>query len=808
MATRMISLLRVVIAACALVAIGLALQAQTDAPDYATWESVAERAENALEADRASDRAFEALRDEVASWRTEFQAHLSSNDRRLQTLREQVDVLGPEPEDGQSEPLDIAQRRADLQNEIDRLDTPRRLAEEAYSRANGIVAEIDTLLRERQTSNLLYRGPVPIKPGYWPEAIRDLHVAWQAASAGLSQSFSTPSRLSDAQNNLPVALVLLAIGLILVVRSRSTIERFVAYLAKRETKHRPGYIEFTGFIVSLGQILFPLFGLFVIVRGLSVLNLLGTRGDALLEAVPVVGFIILFALWIGTRMFPAAAEIATPIGLRPEHRREGRIYSICLGAVFALHVLLNRTSELQQFSDESEAVLNLPLTIVAAMIAFRIGLLLKRHSPKEASASDETPYRDRLIPILGRMIKAVAIASVLLAVSGYTAASKALIYPAISTLALFGTISTLTEAVHDLYALITNREGARDSLFPTLLGYVLIVISTPLLALIWGARVTDLTEVWAHLRAGITIGDTTISPSSFFTLLLVFIIGYFVTRAVQGTMKNSLLPKTRIDPGGQNAIVSGLGYVGITISVLAAVTAAGINLSSLAIVAGALSVGIGFGLQNIVSNFVSGIILLVERPISEGDWVEVGGKQGYVRSISVRSTRIETFDRSDVIVPNADFVSGTVTNYTRGNTVGRLIVPVGVGYGSDTRKVEAILREIAEAHPMVLLKPPPAILFTNFGASSLDFEIRAILRDVNWVMHVGNDIRHQIAERFAKEDIEIPFAQTDIWLRNPETLPGNRLPEAAEPPAAPSEDAGQADDAPPAPSEPGKGASA
>jgi len=762
------ALVRYFLASLALVVwTGLAL-AQATAPDYAAWQSVAERAEGAVESARASDAALDTLRAEIAGWRQQFQAQLSGSDSRIGTLRKQIATLGPPPGEGETEAEEIAARRAELNVQIERLTTPRRTAEEAFSRSNGVIAEIDQILRDRQAEALLDAGPWPINPANWSGALRSLVETVEAGAAGLEQAWYNPSRRAKAQDNLPLVVILLSIGIILVTRARYWSEWLAVRIQRGDKRSRAGV---AGFVVSLGQIILPMLGLLAIVRAIGATDIFGPRVRILLDVLEPMGFLLFFALWLASRAFPGDDAIRGLTKLPPQRRAEARIYILALALVYALFLLLDRFSGFDRYDRASDAVLHYPLLLVASLMLIRIGWILRQ--VRHDQDSEEEPDRDlsgRFVALLGRAVIAVGIVAPLLATFGYGTAAKFLVYPSILTLGLFGTVRLLQGLVRDIYFALRPGDGAEDSLIPTLVSFAVALAALIALPLIWGARVTDLTEVWSQIQTGLTIGDMTISPGNLFTLLLVFVIGYALTRAAQSALKISVLPKTRLDPGGQVAIVSGLGYVGIFLAAVVAITAAGIDLSSLAIVAGALSVGIGFGLQTIVSNFVSGIILLIERPIAEGDWIEVGGQMGYVRSISVRSTRIETFDRTDVIVPNADLISGTVTNYTRGNTVGRVIIPVGVAYGTDTRKVDRILRELAEAHPMALMNPPPTILFSGFGADSLDFEIRMILRDVNWMLVVKNELNHQIAERFAEEGIEIPFAQRDIWLRNPESL--------------------------------------
>ena len=771
---------------------GLAV-AQATAPDYAAWQSVAERAEEAVENAEASNQVLEELRAEIVDWRQEFEGQLDSNDSRIATLREQIEALGPAPEEGETEVTEIAERRSELSAQIERLTTPRRIAEEAFSRSNGVISEIDRIIRDRQANALLDAGPWPINPAHWADALRQLTDSARAAVAGAQQGWRTPSRREQARDNLPLVLFLMTLGVILLTRARRW-SHWIAHRLRLNDSHATAQVA--DFVISLGQIVLPMLGLWFLVRGAGATGMFAARGQLLLDTLEPVGFVLFFTLWLVGRVFPRDEAMRRgPPALKPNRRAEARLYMLMLSVLLAVYILLAELSGFDRYSRATDAVLHYPLIILASLLLMRMGWIMRqvrRDISNDEEVADDRDLYLRFVVWLGQALIAVGFVAPFLATFGYGNAAEFLIYPTIVTLGLFATVRLLQNLVHDIYRAIRRTDATEDSLIPTLSSFVIVIAAVLVLPLIWGARVTDMSEVWARVRGGLTIGDMTISPGSFFTLIFVFGLGYIITRAAQNALKVSVLPKTRIDPGGQVAIVSGLGYVGIFLAALVAITSAGIDLSNLAIVAGALSVGIGFGLQTIVSNFVSGIILLIERPISEGDWIEVGGQMGYVRSISVRSTRIETFDRTDVIVPNADLISGTVTNYTRGNTVGRVIVPVGVAYGTDTRRVEGILREIAEAHPMALMNPPPAIVFAGFGADSLDFEIRMILRDVNWMLVVKSELNHQIAARFTEENIEIPFAQRDVWLRNPEVLHADGQGSSTATPAPKAEDASEA----------------
>jgi potassium efflux system protein len=233
----------------------------------------------------------------------------------------------------------------------------------------------------------------------------------------------------------------------------------------------------------------------------------------------------------------------------------------------------------------------------------------------------------------------------------------------------------------------------------------------------------------------------------------VLVLLLVLMRIIQRWLERELLPRTGLEPSLQLSIVTIFGYVGAITAIALALSGLGFDLQKIALIAGALSVGIGFGLQSIVSNFVSGLILLTERPIRVGDSIVVKGEEGWVRRVRVRATEIETFDRASVIIPNSEFITGVVKNWTRANRLGRIVVKVGVSYETDPDRVRDILTDIANAHPQVVQTPPPAAYLVAFGETQLEFELRCVVAEVEKGLSVRSELHYAIIQKFREAGI-------------------------------------------------------
>lgn len=296
---------------------------------------------------------------------------------------------------------------------------------------------------------------------------------------------------------------------------------------------------------------------------------------------------------------------------------------------------------------------------------------------------------------------------------------------------------------------------------------VLWLVFIVFLIYVWDESGTTLDRLVELITIGIPVGEFTVEPAKILSGILVFAAVIVLIGWMKRWIDSRWLQRIVTERGAREALLTLFGYVGFIIAALLALVQAGVDLSGLAIVSGALALGLGFGLQEIANNFVSGIILLFERPIRAGDFVTVGNIEGFIRRIRIRATEIETLDNQNVLVPNSELVSGRVTNWVLRDPHGRLLIHVGVAYGSDVEKVREILQRVASEHPEVITDgraPAPRALFMEFGDSSLNFELRVRIQRIERRFSVLSDLNFAIDRAFREEGIRIPFPQRDLHV--------------------------------------------
>lgn len=755
-----------------------AVSASKAPPDtIALWEKTIASARRMLADEPSGDpkaetAALEKIRAKLATQRDTALAMSRYEPFEATVAQGKLNLLGRVPEGGESE--FATERRLELEQEVYRLRAGQRAYEESYLRSTAAIARVDDRIGRLAHAKLLRRATTPLWPGAWVAFVNE-------SSSKLDQLFE-PGPISEQaeliENKALVqlaSLILLLLGVLVATVFRRLLGRRMgarAQAAKTERKFVALALmkDFSGIFVALA-------GLTLIT--LSTVLLLGVFpafGQVPL-AIIAIGFPIILAHWLGLTLYAPRNPRLRFISLEGNRAHRAVWLTLGIGLAVGLENLVEQVEDSSPYSGSAAgAAAFLILAILCAalyLLARTIEQFRKRPTTEETSADrlGGNEFINRKIdwPLLVTLaMKASAIIAIVLAVIGYAALARWVIIPLILSLFVIAFFMVLySRAVRTVRAFLLPHARNGDK---TLLSFqfALLLVTTiaviPLIALIWGMRPAELGDFITALRDGVTVGGVTISLGTVVIFFTVLVLGYILTRWVQRLLQTALLARIDMDDGTRSAIVTGVGYLGVMLAFVAAIGAAGIDLSNLAIIFGALSVGIGFGMQSVVANFISGIIMLIERPIKEGDSIVVGEFTGIVDKISVRATRIRSFDHDDVIIPNSELIAGVVRNKTLTDRMTRIECAVGIAYDADVNLAFDTLTDLANEHPRIVQQPAPNVVMEQLGDSALLLRLYCFVDDVSQSITAKSEIYREIVERFRERGISIPFPQREVAI--------------------------------------------
>ncbi len=726
----------------------------------------------AMRRDSLDDPALQALRDQIDPVQAAAQDVIGALAPRVDAAKARIAQLGVKPDD--KAPPEAAAVTADREAQQALLNG----AEDLYKRAKLLSVQADqandAIVSRRRAGflkNLLQQSRGIFAPTLWRDVMGDMPRE-MAALQQLGMDFFSRTKATLAGWRAPVFFGLLAALCAAAVLLKRMAHRILA--------REPSITDPNPLRKVLGACWSALVVATVPIAIAMLLLLLGEAFDMFSERLlPLV-----HALVGAVTRIAIVAALARAI-LVPD-RPAWRLVPIPDAAAERLSHLLVSLAVIVSAMRVLEVTHDLIVSSVATTVLARgSGALLVSlviagtlyGLPNEASADDclgprVDGRRDwfGVIRLAGWLLAVVIFVAV---ASGYIAfgvfVSEQLVWVATVGLAAYLALSLSVDAVdaqfrpgafsHRVLAtsvgLRRERLGQIGILLSGALRLVSFVIAALLIAAPWGIQSDDLSGTLRAAYFGFSVGGVTLSPSSLVTAVVLFVLVLGATRAFHNWLDDRFLPTTALDAGLRNSIGTVTGYIGTFVALALALAQLGLSFDKLAIVAGALSVGIGFGLQSVVNNFVSGLILLWERAIRVGDWVVVGSDQGFVRRINVRSTEIETFDRAMMIVPNSTLVTGTVKNWVRTDRVGRLKIDLTVQHGSDPDRVRDALLDVARENEIVSRMPSPTVLFTGIAAGGLTFELVCFVADVETLVRAKSDLHFAIFRRFAADGINI-----------------------------------------------------
>jgi small-conductance mechanosensitive channel len=735
--------------------------AAATAPSFDDIKTALDEAEATVDDEAVTAEKLAELRQTINDLASKLRDQLGEAEPRAKDAAERLKQLGAAPaKDEPADSEDIANERKELTADASALDGEVKAARLLLLRADQLSERVSEKRHALYARELFARTQSILDPQFWLDASNALPVEWRRLD-GLIASWQQAVGESGSRNAfIGAALSLVAIVLLIYLTGRGSrpsaaalpdaVGASRAWRALRVfawTALPPALAALAAFLLAralglltlrveqIAQAVVAAIAVAAIGRGVAV-ALFAPRQPlrrlALLDDEPA-AILCSFLVW-------ASGALALTITVQTIHK-----------AVFAPLVVTVATNAL--FAAITAGLLSL--------LVARLGWLKRQQTVGTFAVQWVQPLA---------LIMACLISAALLAGFAGFAAFMALrtivaavVFSALylfleATKAFFagsGELTTRRQALAAHLGVTTDGLGLIGAMLSGAIRLVLVALSCLVIIGPWEISTADLFDTIRNVPFGFKIAEIHVSLMAVLGTLVVFGVLILVIRMARHWLEQELLPRTRMEPSLQQSIATIFGYVGVIAAIALALGNLGIDLQKIALVAGALSVGIGFGLQSIVSNFVSGLILLAERPIRAGDSIVVKGEEGWVRRIRVRATEIETFDRASVIIPNSELITGVVKNWTRANTLGRIIIKVGASYDADPEKVRDILLGTAKAHPQIVQTPAPAAYLLGFGASALEFELRCIVLNVESTLSVKSDLHFAIIKAFREAGIEM-----------------------------------------------------
>lgn len=715
---------------------------------------------------RMDDEGFAALRADLDRLRVAASTERDQFRQVAASTQSQLDALGPAPAAGQPrEATAVTESRRQLAVRLQSAQDSTKQAELALTRIIALQDEVADEARRQFTRQLLYRGVSPFNLDFWRNGFDDIATISTQVTAIPAQWWTADEGRRPGHSTLLQIIIVVTLASVLLIPTQRWLRRHYGIHPENEDPS-PVRRTIAAFTVLMGHTAMPLVVLWAAYGVLAgndwLTGLVGSMVLMLMQAISTA--LLAYGLAHATLAPRQPAWALIPLPERERKTLLRRAVAFAVGMILlAVLVAPSRVPDFG-FAGRNMVIAAVALFLFVANLAFSDPRLWR-------SLPDEW----RPLRLLAGLIFGLNLIALVALLLGYYGAAAFLSYGLLGSALSLGAYALVRIAIRDGLANLAESPDSRFRIWRQSLGLsgpmsttsqlllglladmVLFVLLLASLAVSWGVSRATLVSYMLELFYGVTIGPVTISLGNILAAVVVLVIGVGLTRLLSGGLNARLETQAGIDPGVRNSMVTGLTYAGYLLAIVAGVGVVGLDLSNLAIIAGALSVGIGFGLQNIVNNFVSGLILLIERPVKVGDWVVVGTREGYVRRINVRSTEIETFPRASVIIPNSELISQSVMNWTHRNRLGRIDIQISLSYNADLEKAREVLLKCLTEHPDILSMPAPVVIFREFEAGTLLFALRGHISDVEKRHIIESDLRFAIHKALKESGVGLPY---------------------------------------------------